>query len=260
MASVDGAPTVSLSAAQQTVISAIDGPDGTVTLTWSDPQGGNTENLQVNWPTAEYVTEPGPQTVNATVSDSLGDTPASATADNAVAAAPNPVVVKTGPLTASSGGSVTYDIDASNAQTNPATGQGNLELTNAIVSDVLPAGVTDITCDGGAPSPSGSPCSYDVSDRTIEFPAIAAFSDQNPVYTVTYTLPALSGTSDQNEQDTAMVSGIPLGGSSPVSASDLVTTSETPGAGSASAAIDKYGPAEVTPGSRCAISARRRRL
>ncbi|WP_432277618.1 DUF7507 domain-containing protein, partial [Kitasatospora brasiliensis] len=214
--SAAGTPTASLSPAQTAVgISATAGPTGTLTLTWPNAAAGNSQQIQVNWPTLDYLTTPGPQTVTANASDTAGDTsaPASATVDlNAV---PVPQIYKNGPSAATAGSTVSYLITASNVQTNPTTAQGGLALENVVISDHLPTGVTFVSCDG---------CSYDAGTNTATWPTIASMGGQQPtVHGIEYTLPAgaAPGTSFT---DTVSMEGTPLGSTTPMTVSAQATT------------------------------------
>ncbi|MFJ5920997.1 hypothetical protein ACIQF6_00185 [Kitasatospora sp. NPDC092948] len=214
--SAAGTPSASLSPAQIAagITASVDPTSGALTLTWPNAAAGNSQQIQINWPTLNYLTAPGPQTVTANASDTAGDTaaPASATVDlNAV---PNPQIGKGGPSVAVPGGTVSYIITASNIQTNPTTAQGGLALENAVVSDQLPAGVTFVGCDG---------CTYDPATNTATWPAIPEFAGQTVNHQLQYTLPAGAAPGDAFT-DTATLTGTPFGSTTPVTVTGQATT------------------------------------
>jgi len=108
------------------------GTNGTVTCTiLSLPVGPNAFTLNVNAPPA-----PGGITNTATVTSANEGSPGneSASASTTINAVADLSIVKSGPSTASSGGTLPYSIVVTNG--GPAT------ATNVTVTDVLPAGVT----------------------------------------------------------------------------------------------------------------------
>jgi uncharacterized repeat protein (TIGR01451 family) len=210
-----GNPTVALSAAQIAAgITYVVQADGTIVLNWPNALAGNTLNVEMNWPTQNYNTVPGPQpmTINTTTSAEPGTTATSSTS-NVLNASPALTIDKSGPATSTPNGLVTYFVDIANSQTNPTWAQGGLAV-QAVTTDLLPPGVTFVSCTAS--------CIYDAGTNTVTWPSKSLPAPYGP-YSVTYRLPANAANGD-TFTNTATVTGVPLGGGPPVSATDPVTT------------------------------------
>ncbi|MFG2113344.1 hypothetical protein ACGFRB_12025 [Streptomyces sp. NPDC048718] len=206
--SAAGTPSASLSPAQIAAgITQSADSAGTLTLTWPNATAGNSQQIQVNWPTQNYLTAPGPQTVTVTASDTAGDTVEPSTATVQLNAVPNPELFKSGPSIAVAGGTVSYLIFARNIQTNPTSAEGGLALDNVVISDVLPPGVTFVSCSDG--------CTYDSGTHTATWPAIPRMAGDQAGRTITYTLPA-TAQPDDTFTNTARLEATPFGSTTPI--------------------------------------------
>jgi uncharacterized repeat protein (TIGR01451 family) len=243
----DGAPVVNLTPSQIAAgVTGTAAANGTVTVRWPNSPAGLSLNVQANWPTANYTTVPGPQSVTVTATDTapIPDS-ATSTATNAVTAVPNLAQSKSGSANAVPGGNVSYTILTSNVQTNPTTAQGGLQLTNVVVTDVLPAGVSNVSAAGGGV--------YDAITNTVTWPAEATLGgvggpdtdgQGNLTDTVTYTLPATGASFTDN----ASATGHPLGGGASVSATSSATTTVLTGPPVVGTHLLKTGPSEAAAG------------
>ncbi len=212
-----GNPTVALEASHISLgITYAVQFNGTIVLTWPNSTGGNGQSFQMDWPTQNYNTVPGPQpmTVSATTSDEPGTEVVRSTS-NLLNAAPNLAITKTGPATSTPGGLVSYLIKSTNYRTDPTTAQGGLSVLS-VTSDVLPPSVTFVSC--------SESCTYDAGTRTATWPAITLAGEPDGAeYTVTYRLPT-TAQHDETFTNTATVVGSPLGGGPPLTASAPATT------------------------------------
>ena len=208
--------------------------DGTLTIVWVNPTPGQSNQVQLNWPTADWTTLPGTQPITATVTD--GSTTQKPTATDALIAAPHPSVVKSAPKSVAAGSTMTYKLLISN---DSGAAQGNLVMTGSTVTDALPAGTTYVSC-------------------SINLGASCAEASVSGASTVTFTLPGdfgpgtyeayitvLVGSSvatDAIITNTATVSGTPKGGTTPVTASGSASTTVA-----ASGQLPVYDPGKTGP-------------
>ncbi|KAA2258051.1 hypothetical protein F0L68_24010 [Solihabitans fulvus] len=184
-------------------------PDGTVVVTYDHVGVGESSQVSVTWPTANYYTKPGEQPVTMTATTDNGDgTPSTDNASIDVVAKPKPTIRKDGPARATLGSDVTYRVFAQ----HDGSSTGMLALENARMVDTLPPGVEFVSA-----TPPG--VTYDPATRTLTWPI-----DTNPdrpgnqfdgsqqlqySITVKVTDPALVGTSIVNH---ARIDGTPFGG------------------------------------------------
>ncbi len=243
-----GAPVVNLTPGQIAAgVSASAGANGTISVVWPNANAGTSLNVQLNWPTQNYLTVPGAQTATVTSTDTA-PTPdtASATANNTLTAVPNLAQTKSGSVSAVVGGNVSYLLKTSNVQTNPTTAQGGLSLTNVVITDVLPPGVTNVVPDGNGV--------YDAATNTVTWPPLPSLGgvggpneDTNGAVAngVSYTLPA---NADPSFTDHATATGTPLGGGSNVTATSQFTTNINVGPPTVVPHVYKSGPSDLTPG------------
>ncbi|MFE0173691.1 hypothetical protein ACFWZ2_15350 [Streptomyces sp. NPDC059002] len=139
-------------------------PDGSVTVTYGSIASGQSSQLTVSWPTADYWTPPGDQTATMSATAANGDgTPSTDDASVRVTATPNPAISKEGPKAARPGDTAAYKVTATNDPRDANRPRGNLALENTVLTDVLPEGVDLVDA-----TPAGY--TYDPATRTISWP------------------------------------------------------------------------------------------
>ena len=221
------------------VASTAPGPGNSVVVSFADIPAGNTVDIQVNWPTVDYTTQPGSQTVTATASfpgEIGGDS--TATTTNQLIAAPHPTLDKTGPAQVAAGSQIVYSIAASNTN-SPTRPEGDLAMVNPVIVDNLPAGVTFVSASGGGV--------YNPVNRTVTWTLTAPLTTQIS-RTVTVSVPAGSPLVGHQVVNSATVTGTPLGGGAPVSASGTATTAIVGSGGPGTPQLQKTGPSHANDG------------
>ncbi|MBK9158491.1 MAG: hypothetical protein WAV45_05355 [Propionibacteriaceae bacterium] len=234
-----GLPTVTIPSTV-TGVSYSAAADGTLTVTWVNPAPGQSNQVQLNWPTVQWTTLPGLQPITATVTD--GSTTQKPTATDELIAKPNLSIVKTAPTSISAGSTMTYKILVQN---DSGAAQGNLTLTNATIKDALPSGVTYVSCTINGSATCAEATVSGTPTVTFTLPGNFGPSSYEAYVTVKVSSTAAVGSTINN---TATVSGTPLGGTTPVSASASASTGV--GASGQLPVFDpsKSGPMWVMPG------------
>jgi uncharacterized repeat protein (TIGR01451 family) len=212
-------PNASLSQAQIDAgfAQSIDPATGELTITWTNAPVGQSQNIQVNWPTHDYYTAPGAQPVTVTATDTMGDD-ATASGIGGITAVPNLQLFKFGPDIANAGQPVTYQISATNTPANPNSTNGNLAVTNVVVTDAIPAGSTFVSCTDG--------CTFNAATGVATWPPFSLIPTQGIqtyYHFITVTLPA-NAPAGSAQVDHATATGTPVGGGTPVTAQTDKTT------------------------------------
>jgi uncharacterized repeat protein (TIGR01451 family) len=239
-----GAPTVSVPL--PTGVTYVANPDGSLVVTWANPPVAQSDQMQLNWPTADYTSTPGAQPVTGNATDGTTSQPLSAS--DSLTGTPNPTLTKSAASQITPGNNLIYSISASNTISNPTPAQGGLDMTDVTITDPLPAGVTYVPGSCTASEPATATCSE--TGGTVTWVIPGNFGGTNGFQgTVTVAVPA-SATVGTVLTNTATVSGDPIGSSTPsTSQGSASTTVVAPGTGGGTGAnASKTGPADVMPG------------